>query len=263
MLPFLSSDAAGILRCSGKVKVTTALTRLHVWLKLAGWPALGLIIPMEANWKWADKNLHRLPGRLAGDSVFLSPALESQLLASSNRFIGWLKRAMCETGCHASEKWTDPAKQLTRRLVVQKSKAMVHGGRMQQLKSGEIFSWNVAAVKPLICDCVKYFVALIRASWMSVPVQKKWRIPRGRPFTLHCEAPGMENHVGETGIVAQLWKLITVNPQAATATRENSINRFSTAWHKWLTHLFCDKMGKSVGAGSSTISPSIWVIIGP
>lgn len=121
---------------------------------------------------------------------------------------------------------------------------------IRRLKSGEICSWNVAVVKPLICVCVKYFVALIRARWKSVPVQTGWRIPWGRPSPLHREVPWMEERVGETGILAQLWKLITVNPQVARATLKNSINRLSTAWNQWLTHLFSDKMGKSVDASS-------------
>lgn len=41
---------------------------------------------------------------------------------------------------------------------------------------------------------------------MSVPVQKGWRIPRGRPSPLHREVPGMEERVGETGILAAIMK---------------------------------------------------------
>lgn len=138
MLTFLSSDGTGIWSRGGKVRVTTAGRRLYVWLELAGRPASGLMIPMEASWKRADKNLHRLPCRLAWESASLSPALKSQLLASLNRFIGWQKRGTSETGRHvfqhkASEKWSEPKKQLTSKLetscgCTKTVKAMLHGG---------------------------------------------------------------------------------------------------------------------------------------
>lgn len=88
MLTFLSSDGTGIWSRGGKVRVTTAGRRLYVWLELAGRPASGLMIPMEASWKRADKNLHRLPGRDVGVGVpFPRP---QKPIASEFKQVHWL-----------------------------------------------------------------------------------------------------------------------------------------------------------------------------